>query len=44
MKKNTNKINNLGKVFICGAGPGDPKLLTIRALDLINESEVIFIR
>lgn len=38
---NANKINNLGKVFICGAGPGDPKLLTIRAWDLINESEVI---
>ena len=43
-----NKINNItnnceikGKIFICGAGPGDPKLLTIRALELINESDVI---
>ena len=37
----TNNKSNLGKVFICGAGPGDPKLLTIRALELINESDVI---
>jgi uroporphyrin-III C-methyltransferase len=36
-----NRYNDLGKIFICGAGPGDPKLLTIRALDLINESDVI---
>lgn len=37
----TNNNDNSGKIFICGAGPGDPKLLTIRALDLINESDVI---
>lgn len=37
----TNNKSKLGKVFICGAGPGDPKLLTIRALELINESDVI---
>ncbi len=35
------KDGNVGKIFICGAGPGDPKLLTIRALELINESDVI---
>jgi uroporphyrin-III C-methyltransferase len=40
-KNNTSSSNSLGKIFICGAGPGDPKLLTIRALDLINESDVI---
>lgn len=34
-----NKI--VGKIFICGAGPGDPKLLTVRAMDLINSSDVI---
>jgi uroporphyrin-III C-methyltransferase len=36
-----NHYNDIGKIFICGAGPGDPKLLTIRALDLINESDII---
>jgi uroporphyrin-III C-methyltransferase len=33
--------NNSGMVFICGAGPGNPKLLTLRALELIDESDVI---
>jgi uroporphyrin-III C-methyltransferase len=37
----TAKGGNLGKIYICGAGPGDPKLLTIRALELINKSDVI---
>lgn len=30
-----------GKVFICGAGPGDPKLLTLRARELIDFCDVI---
>jgi uroporphyrin-III C-methyltransferase len=44
MSKFNNEIPNNGtpgKVFICGAGPGDPKLLTIRAVELINESDII---
>jgi uroporphyrin-III C-methyltransferase len=35
------KGGSMGKIFICGAGPGDPKLLTVRALELINKSDVI---
>lgn len=30
-----------GKVFICGAGPGDPKLITLRALELLKTCDVI---
>jgi len=41
MSNSENKNKSAGKVFICGAGPGDPKLLTIRAIELINECDVI---
>ncbi|MFV8828768.1 uroporphyrinogen-III C-methyltransferase [Alkalihalobacterium sp. APHAB7] len=30
-----------GKVFLVGAGPGDPKLLTIKGLEAIQRAEVI---
>jgi uroporphyrin-III C-methyltransferase len=30
-----------GKVFICGAGPGDPKLITLRAMELLKTCDVI---
>lgn len=30
-----------GRVFICGAGPGDPKLITLRAMELIETCDVI---
>ena len=30
-----------GKVFICGAGPGDPKLVTVRAMELLNNCDVV---
>lgn len=30
-----------GKVFICGAGPGDPKLITVRAAELLKTCDVI---
>ncbi|HXF38433.1 MAG TPA: uroporphyrinogen-III C-methyltransferase [Blastocatellia bacterium] len=30
-----------GKVYLIGAGPGDPKLLTLKAAEAIDESDVI---
>lgn len=30
-----------GRVFICGAGPGDPKLITVRAAELLKTCDVI---
>jgi uroporphyrin-III C-methyltransferase len=30
-----------GRVFICGAGPGDPKLITLRAMELLKTCDVV---
>ena len=32
---------NQGKVYIIGAGPGDPELLTLKAKRIIDDADVI---
>lgn len=34
-------FTNKGKVFICGAGPGDPRLITVRCLELLKNSDIV---
>ena len=31
----------IGKVYLIGAGPGDPQLITVKGLELIKKADVI---
>lgn len=35
-------MNTVGKLYGTGVGPGDPELLTLKAVRVINEADVIF--
>ena len=34
-------MRNTGKVFLCGSGPGDPKLITVKAMELLKDCDVV---
>ncbi|MFZ5775541.1 MAG: uroporphyrinogen-III C-methyltransferase [Thermodesulfobacteriota bacterium] len=39
--RNTKKKSGKGKVYLIGAGPGDPTLITVKGLELLKRAEVL---
>lgn len=37
----TDRAERIGKVYLIGAGPGDPKLLTLKAVEALAESDTV---
>lgn len=44
MRDDYKKVNTIkGKLYGIGIGPGDPKLLTVKAKEVLNEVDIIFV-